>query len=458
MSIRPGTNFTTDDLDYIGRPREERYDSWGTAEILTEYKECISVGQPMDGISELGHLYRQLLQESDFHASGRTLLKKIKPEEDERWFNGFNLPKELKKVLLTLEEEEIGTSTLKNVISLVIREEDRKALLWITNNWEVFLETKPGDALANAEFQLSEEEVIKDTENEPAIQKKEKIKGGYTKDSYSVVEVFRKSFFKEAAERRLSHLKARLRDIQICNSPEEIEKVLWRIREAYEEDREILDAWSPARKKEDRKLYLESLHKRGLDFEVIRRKMWFCFDRELEEKVEVLKSHPCRANWVEHYDPKTGKVKKTGLLTQEEIEEILARKKPDPREPISSKFTIPPALWEIQKSKSFCELNQTRAQWNKIYNYLWQRVSETIVWQLQTMRQYEQGIELCKYIRRYQFRLNSEKLGKAILDKAKKIQTERGKYLIKMLLANYQYQLPEPLIKQIAQEINRRKI
>ena len=82
MGARPGTNWTTDDLDYIGRPREERFDSWGTAEVLTEYKEGIATGQALDGIGALGPLHRQLLQESDFHAAGRTLLKKLQPQEE----------------------------------------------------------------------------------------------------------------------------------------------------------------------------------------------------------------------------------------------------------------------------------------------------------------------------------------------------------------------------------------
>ena len=231
MAIRPGTNWTVDDLDYIGRPREDRYDCWGTAEVLTEYKEGIAVGQSMEGISDLGHLHRQLLQESDYHANGRTLLKKLSlEEENERFgFDGSKLPEELKAILLALDEAGIGSSNLKRTIQLA--EEDETTLQWITENWETFMEVSQQDALSQAEGELNDCEDTGDcTEVVASINQS----GSAGRDSYRVVEVFKKSFFKEAAERRLVHLKERLRSIQVCTFPQEVEQLLWTIRQDYE--------------------------------------------------------------------------------------------------------------------------------------------------------------------------------------------------------------------------------
>lgn len=471
MGVRPGTNWTSDDLDYIGRPREERYDSWGTAEVLNEHRDRIAVGQSMDGISELGHLHRQLLQESDFHAAGRTLLKKLDPdEENERFgFDGKHLPDELKVVLLALDEFGIGSATLKSTIRLA--GDDEETIDWITKHWETFLEVDPEDALANAEFNLGD---VEDTGHyEVRDKNKLDIGVGPQRDSYRVVEVFRKSYFKEAAERRLVHLKNTLRSIQVCEHPEEVEIQLGSIRGAYEEDRVIIEAWGPKRREEDRKLYLQLLHARRerieklneegrdiepMDFERIRRKMWFCFDREREEIIIEDVTRPVRKEWMQYFDVKTGAIVEEGYLTEQEIQEIIQRGDPDPRKYVAERVVTPPALWEIEKSRAFCELNQTRKQWNRAYDYLWEKMCTTILWRLRHMRSAEEGIKLADYIRRFQFRLDSEKLGEIILEKAAKAKTERGKDLIRLLLASCQYQLDKEMVQKIVKEIVKRKI
>lgn len=447
MGVRPGTNWVSDDLDYIGRPRETRYDSWGTAEIITEYKEGISTGLALDNIAELGPLHRQLLQDTDFHAVGRTLLKKLDTEEEnERFgFDGRDLSGDLKTILLALDEIGLDSSTLKSTIRLA--DGNTETLDWITNNWETFLEVKPDDALATAELGQA---ITED-------------KGGRVKDSYRIVDVFRKSFFKEASERRLVHLRRRLEDLQECNHPEEIEKYLWTIREVYEEDRTLITLWSTKKKQEERKMYLDGLHRRReqlekrfnskkepLDFEAIRRKVWFCFDREREEKIVEQETRPLKSEWMKYVDKRTGKIKEEGYLA--------GTKESSLQKFIAEKVTTPPAIWEIEKSKAFCDLNQTRTQWNKLYEKTWHRMGDIIISRLRVIKTSTEGFVLARYIKRFQFRLDPKVLGEVILEKAKKIQTEGGKNVIRTLLASCQYQLDKDTTAAIVEELTKRRI
>lgn len=470
MGARPGTNLTVDDLDYIGRPREERHDSWGTAEVLTEYKDRIAIGQPMDGISELGHLHRQLLQETDFHAVGRTLLKKLCEEEKaERFgFDGRELPDKLKATLLTLEEFGVNTSTLKSTILLA--EGNTETIDWITENWITFVDANLSDALDNAEPSLLD---CQDTKDFTSLsEEKTNFGAGPSRDSYKVVEVFQKSIFKEAYERRRLHLRERIHDIQKCYTPQQVEQQLWSIRGAYEEDRQLLEHWSPKRKAEDRALYLSLLHRRRekierqieeglnkepMDFESIRRRMWFCFDREREEKIVEDATRPLRKDWMRCVDPKTGKVKDEGFMTEEECQELINKGKPDPRKFIKEKVFTSPSIWEIEKSRAFCELNHTRKQWGKIYDYIWEKMSDTIISRLKTMRTADEGVQLAEYIRRFQFRLNADQLGEVILEKASKVKTYKGSNLIRLLLASCQYQLDKEVKQAIVKELTKRR-
>lgn len=470
MAARPGSSWTKDDFDYIGMPQEKRYDDWGTAEILNEHRSGIATGLAREKISELGPLHRQLLQESDYFAAGRTLLKKLSPEEEnERFeFDGGRLPEELQEVLLSLDDMGLGTSTLKSTIRLA--GEDKATLEWITDNWETFLETKPEDALAHADNGLIE---IKDTEDFSIIPIQEPLESnsGYAKDSYRVVEVFKKSNFKEASERRLVHLKRKIYSIKERNHPKELEHELWSIRESYEEDRKLIQQWSQAQQVEERALYLNGLHKRRrkleilrelertkavMDFETIRRKTWFCFDKKREEKIVEAISSPLKGGWTEHVNPKTGVINPEGFMSEEECKDLIKRGKPDPRKFIKEKVVTTPSLWETEKSKDFCNLHQTRSQWNQVYARLWQKMNETIIWRLNQMRRVDEGLELAEYIRRFQFRLDAEQLGQVILNKARKAQTNRGKNVIRSLLASCQYQLDEDTKDLIVKEICRR--
>jgi hypothetical protein len=487
MGARPGTNFTVDDLDYIGREREERFDEWGTSEILTEYKNRISVGQPMDGISELGNLHRQLLQESDYFAGGKVVLKKLSPdEENERFkFNAIHLPSDTKTIILGLEEAGINTNSLKSAIKLAA--EDKEVIKWITKHWETFVSDDAEDALFNAENGLLD---IKDS-GELSFQEEKYLSRdtGYQKDSYQLVEVFRKSFFKEAAERRKVTLKARLRDIQKCQTPQQVEEELQRTRDAYTEDKALVELWSPKWKAIDREDYLDSLHRRRrrqeellarhidsfnrmgklpekiprykrevLDFESIRRKMWFCFDRQRGKKETETQMKAVRPGWIAEVDPKTGKISEDGFRTDEECLKLIKNRDADPRNVVVEKIVTPLCLWDADKSRAFCKKIQTQAQWSRTYNYLWERMNTTISWKLYNLKKYQDGVKLCDFIRRYQFRLDPDMLGKEILNKAKKAKTEKGRDLIRLFLASCQYRLSKEIKKEIIREISWRSL
>ena len=460
MGIRPGTGFTVDDLDYIGRGIEERYDCYGTAEILNRYKEGISTGRSIEGISELGHLHRQLLQESDFHAVGRHLLKKLSPEEENEkfGFDGKFLPEKLRLAFLQLEKEGVNTTNLKNAISLA--QEDQTCIDWISENWETFLDRDNEDAMSNVSYGLDEVENLEDSEEASLA----KVRSGSSRDNYALVESFYKNFYKEASERRVYSLKIKIREIQQITSVEEIEKELKNLSYLYQEDKTILNAWSPSRKAEDRKLILHLFYRKRdelarkredgltrdvLDLETIRGQLWYLFDRESQTQMIEGTTRPCNSVWTKNFDSKRKVIKEEGFLTEDEIAEIIRRGKPDPRKVILVKTFSKASIWEIEKTKAFCDLNFTRSQWNRIYDFIWEKLTDILCWKIDSIQSYRDLDLTTNYLRRFQYRVNSDRIGKSILKKTNKIKTETGKRMIRILLSSCQSRLEEGVKKEI---------
>jgi len=469
MGIRPGTGFTVDDLDYIGRGMEERYDSYGTAEIINRYKEGISIGLSMEGISELGHLHRQLLQESDFHAVGRHLLKKLSPEEENEkfGFDGKFLPEKLKLAFLQLEKEGINTANLKSAIHLA--QEDETCIDWIAENLETFLERDNEDVMSDASYGLDEVEDSEDSEEASLT----KVRGGSSRDNYALVESFYKNFYKEAAERRISSLKIKIRDIQQITSVEEIERELKNLSYLYQEDKTILNAWSPSRKVEDRKLMLylfyrkrdelarkreDGLTRDVLDLETIRGQLWYLFDRESQPQIIEGITRPCNSSWTKNFDSKRKVIKEEGFLTEDEITEVIRRGKPDPRKVILVKTFSKASIWELEKTKAFCDLNFTRSQWNRIYDFLWEKMTDILCWKIDSIQSYKDLDLTTNYLRRFQYRVNAERIGKSILKKTHKARTETGKRMIRILLSSCQGRLQEDTKKEITKSLLERII
>jgi hypothetical protein len=434
MSIKPGLNFTVEELDYIGRRTEERFDCWGTAEILNSYKSQISVGLAMDEISGLGNLHRQLLQESDFHSVKNVLLKRLSPEEENEkfTFDGSKLPPVLKSIILELDKKNIPRTDLIKAIRLV--DNDVRGLMWIINNWEEFVPASEEDPSSVSIVDVSS------SEDSYTIVRNENRQ---SKDHYSVREFFRKNKFKEASERRIHDLKVRLRSIQSCHYPEELEKELGNIRMHYYEDKKLLEHWSKDRRIDDRDLYLSILYRRGLDLETIRRKLWIAFDKETEPKITIETTRPLRPEWIKYVDPISSKLSSKCYLSKDEINAQIKAGKSDPREFVESRFVPKPPIWDIEKSKALCELNQTRQQWNDIYSYAWKRMSETIAWKLMSIRKVSEGGTLPLLLRKYHSKLDYKILGNALISKAKEVETVRGKNLIYSLISEAGNRLEE---------------
>jgi len=371
-----GMRYLASELDYRDGPAKERFDVLGTAEILTEHRQRISVGSPGEAIDELSGSYRQLLEAKEYHAVGRTLLKKITPEEElDRATDFGGLPPALKEILGILEVFEISTAGLREQIRLA--DGDETLLQWVIDNFGEFIDRSPIEVIEQG------------YERNPVP----------PRDSYKVVERFYPSQFKEASERRISHLKSTLHDIDRLYTILEVERHLERIRDAYREDQLLIAQWTQVRKEEDRILYLQFLRRQSFDLEAIRRKLWATFDRERESKTLSVEAAPLlKAGWVEHM--KDGKVSEEGLRDEGATVVTEAR-------------NIPPCIWDLEKSKAFCELNQTRPQWRQIYSYLW------------------------------------EKMGSAILSGATSAKTEKQKDQVRRLLGKYQYRLDKQMRQQV---------
>ena len=53
----------------------------------------------------------------------------------------------------------------------------------------------------------------------------------------------------------------------------------------------------------------------------------------------------------------------------------------------------------------------------EIYELLWERMSLSILNALREIKKYEHGVKLCRFISKYQFRIDAEELGEVILSK-----------------------------------------
>jgi len=340
-----GMRHLCSELDYRDAELPERWDVWGTPEILTEHRSKISIGSPGDSIDALSGGYRQLIEATEYHATGRILLKKKEPEEElDEAIDMALLPPDLRRVMEIFDIFEADASGLREQILLINAKQfgNHKVLQWVADNFDLFITESPEDAITRAE-------TIEKLPSPP-------------RDRYKVVERFTPNRYKEASERRISHLKSTLADIDELYTIPEIERFLGRIRDSYREDLHIIAQWTEEEKQKDKKMYLDSLRRRGLDQEAIRRKMWGCFDRLPEEERKVVsQARPLRKDWIRR--------RQTGG----EIEQNR------PPLPISiSTRRQGQCIWETEKSKAFCELTQTKRQWRKIYAYLWKKMEDAI--------------------------------------------------------------------------------
>jgi hypothetical protein len=334
--------------------KEERYGTYSTGEILTAHRDRISTGQPMDGISELGNIHRQLLQDSDFFFTGSCVLKKLSPEEelDRDFLSLVGFPPALKKIVETLTFSDIEFPELRRVLQKYKGNWD--VLCWIADHYEEFIDFPSVGINEAEEF------------DETIVLKKEQSHSP-PRDRYKLCEVERLNYLSEASEKRITTFKARLDEIKDLFSPSQLEFYLWQISPTYRADKELLQNWSPLRQKEDRKVYLNSLRRRGLDEETIRRKLWAAFDRTYKKvSIETLSTRPLKTGhvWIDKIV--------NGVIPEECFEVGEVQIDGRTRKTKSS-------IWDAEKSKAFCNLNHTRQQWNKIYSLIWRRMAKGIM-------------------------------------------------------------------------------
>ncbi|PIZ55996.1 hypothetical protein COY23_03685, partial [bacterium (Candidatus Torokbacteria) CG_4_10_14_0_2_um_filter_35_8] len=100
FSLTKGMRWLDSDFEYRDDSGRKSWNR-GVAEILNSYTEEIPYGTPRDSIDDLGGGYRQLLQESDYHAVGKNLLLKKRSEEEitreegEKWETTGDLSKSI---------------------------------------------------------------------------------------------------------------------------------------------------------------------------------------------------------------------------------------------------------------------------------------------------------------------------------------------------------------------------
>jgi hypothetical protein len=454
MTSYGGMRNLASELDYRDGWNNNHFEK-GKAEVLNAYKERISVGQPMDGISELGGLDRQLLQSSEFFPAGNAILRKVTPEEetanalvDVGW-----IPNPIRETLLLMDLEDINKGPLLSVLRTIHRElfssDERKkergarALSWLVDPERHYLwdESNELDALLKAEGGLDtvndtgqgEDEDCLAAEAEEFLNLGNLINPEFTeecravaqtikprkefrppRDRYQFADRYRYNPNSEAKERRLYDLKGNLRAIQDLRSIEAIEKYLDLLREDYAEDVILWREWSLVRKEQDRKLYLQFLRAQELDEETIRAKLWACFDREAEKIAEGWQEKtPVKVGWFEHFNPQTNKVEEgeEGEKFEMTLEEVAELEKKLGRNPqvVETKFRyVKPCIWEIERSRAFRELHHTKGDWNKIYSKVWTAMEEALIGRARVANTADGRRFVRRKLGQWSFRLSNE--------------------------------------------------
>lgn len=417
MSSR-GVRWLVSDFAYRDEEKRKLFER-SKAEVLNSYKEYISMGTPLEKISELGGLDRQLLQAPEFYTSGNVILKKVTPDEElDEAENLAWIPEGLRDIMLSMEMAEINPGPLRQAI--LHTREDPDALGFILEHFREWDESRKEDALEVSEFGLdtTEAEPNNDEDQGLTLEYEEDSSGSLAfrckvlktfsppKDRYRVVERARPNENKEAAERRIDSLKGDLDQLKELWTVESIEDQLDKLRVDYEHDTNLLLQWSPSAKKLDRALYLQFMRARGLDEETKRAKLWACFDREPELKVECTeKVRPVKFGWVEGYDGETHKVEEECLMSDEEIASLQDRIGRDPTELETLTSRVLPCIWEIERSKALRELNHTKAQWEKVYRLAWERLGQAILLRARNARSLEILLATRKSFARWQSRI-----------------------------------------------------
>ena len=394
------------ELDYRDQTREERFDVLTTPEILLEHKDRIPIGSPGDAIDELSGGHRQLLEAPEFFIAPGSVLKKVTPEEEVEWAVDYSkLPKELTKVIDTLEQLDINFSPLLEQIKIT---NDEDVLLWLANNFEEFVED-PSIAM---------EDELEDLGENPWGTNSFYIKTsrGRRKDSYRTVERPKANKFKEASARRDKHLSIRKEEVRALYSIPQIEEFIFRIGNVYKEDRELITLWSDQWRRRDRELYYLVLRSQGLDYETIRGKLWFAFDREAQTFERKIKIQPLAKDWTSSYNEENHCVEEEGLLSKEELnrrKEREVRCKRDPEcinEATMERTKTQMAWWDYQKSEAFCSLNQTKTQWQRLYHLIWIRMERVLLTQAKGCKTEFEKMKCRTNLQRWQEKLNRKRV------------------------------------------------
>jgi len=378
FSLTKGMRWLDSDFEYRDDSGRKSWNR-GVAEILNSYTEEIPYGTPRDSIDDLGGGYRQLLQESDYHAVGKNLLLKKRSEEEitredgEKWETTGDLSK---SILLLADFFGLDSSNYRAQI------EDYRRGAKVTLESGMVIE--PQFLTKNPAIFLE----IRDSLNwEPSIN---------GRDSYRWTEFSRVNPNSEAAEERLYDFGLTLRMIESFQTILEIEKTLKDFRKLYDQDICLITSWSEQRREEDRTLYSAILRRRGFDEEKIRRSLWGAFDSRRDEEVEetYLIQREMKVSWWEAAAPRR----------EEKLEN-----------PITVPLKVRRArssIWDKEKMVAFRDLNFTRKQWEKLYLKLWNQFGNILVGLALTAKNQSDLQKVREALGKYQW-----KIGKNFVDK-----------------------------------------
>lgn len=312
-----------------------------TGAILEEYKQEISTGQPLQKISELGGLHRQLLESQEFHSVHSRLFRQIDREEVEREGQGT---KDWMEGDLAEVSEKIQTHPV--------------ASRWLEEHQEIYSTADAEDALQRtADFGLH---YVEDDHSLLDLNSKHVGLGVILpKDQYKMVESGHRGLWQLAAEKREDKKLAVGKEIQGLLSISQIEEFLSTLKEMRQEDIDRINSWNDDWRLIWREVRSQSLRAKGVDEETYRLAMWHEFDKAAgtqEPEYEHLPS--LELNWVKEYP---------------------YNEKADGGKMINPRKRTGMSKWEFYKALDMTHLHFTKSQWGEVYQKVWDRLRVLIL-------------------------------------------------------------------------------
>jgi hypothetical protein len=419
----PGMRWLSDEFDYRYGNRPNREGEFSIAERLGNPAREVGIGDPNSTTREMSNLDRQIYQDSGWHFVGKTLLRKLSEEEV---IEAAEITHDPETTDSSFAEFEDWVWKYSHVWK------DPANFSWFTENRNELLEMfqrTADDAAELADTRVTEVAVVDNRFQSVNETLEDILDNGvedefapgegtaraastFKRDSYQVKERYKVNPFKEASERRINHFTRTLDEIDKLytndrvvsvdsKTPfEEWEKLMDRLRDSYQQDKQLRDEWNEESKMEWRTLAEQMIrasltseaikHNTFIDEEFVRIQLWLGFDRKQIDRWNIFLLSKDKT--------KSKFYKMLNYLPDKKLREkhncIAVRGE-----------RTKPSMWDTSKSWAFIKLNLTSNQWRRVYEKAWAKFKFLVIWQADNANTPEKRQQVRKVLGKYGNRL-----------------------------------------------------